>query len=183
MRIASILLEATHEACAAKSMARAEFPGGNGSFRHRILHSFGHFYLLLKRKSARTRRRMNRGSGEARVSGWQLVAGWFLFLSYAVGSPVFALIEARTGLFSARFDYPPEFLYLVSGVQFVCALVLFKRALAPWSVLVLTIISVGAVFSHFRIDSPITSLPAVMYTIIQIWYGYRMHRQHRDSSA
>jgi len=113
----------------------------------------------------------------------QRSAGWFLFLSYAIGSPVFAIMEARTGLFSARFDYPPEFLYLVSAVQFVCALTLFARAIAPWSVAVLTILTVGAVVSHFRIDSPITALPALGYTAIQIWYGFRVYRQHREKVA
>jgi hypothetical protein len=116
----------------------------------------------------------------ARVDRWQLIAGWFLFLSYAIGSPVFAIIEAKTGLFSARFEYPPEFLYLVSGVQFVCSLMLFKRAVAPWSISVLTALTIGAVASHIRIDSPTTALPALAYTAIQIWYGFRMYRQHGD---
>jgi hypothetical protein len=126
---------------------------------------------------------MNQRPEEARVSRWQLATGWFLFLSYAIGSPVFAIVEAMTGLFSARFNYPPEFLYLVSGAQFVCSLVLFMRPLAPWSVMVLTIITLGAVISHLRIDSAVTALPALMYTVIQIWYGLRMYRQHRDNSA
>jgi len=126
---------------------------------------------------------MNQESEETRVSRWQRAAGWFLFLSYAVGSPVFAIVEARTGLFSGRFNYPPEFLYLVSGAQFVCSLVLFMRKLAPWSAMVLTITTVGAVISHVRINSAVTALPALMYTVIQIWYGFRMYRQHRDRSA
>jgi hypothetical protein len=101
---------------------------------------------------------------------WPAIAFWFLFLSYVVGSPAFAIVEARTGIFSERFEYPAEFLYLVSGMQVVCALALFVRSIAPWSIVVLTVISLGAVFSHFRIDSPVTSLPAVAYTVIQIWY-------------
>lgn len=126
---------------------------------------------------------MIRESEETRVSRWQLATGWFLFLSYAVGSPVFAIVEARTGIFSGRFNYLPEFLYFVSAAQFVCSLVLFKRALAPWSAMVLTVITVGAVISHLRINSAVTALPALMYTAIQIWYGFRMYRQHRDKSA
>ena len=114
---------------------------------------------------------------ETRVHRWQLAAGWFLFLSYAIGSPAFALIEAKTGLFSARFQYPAEFLYLVSGAQFVCALVLFVRSLVPWSIAFLTVLSIGAAYSHVRIDSAISALPALMYTGVQVWYGVRAYRQ------
>jgi len=109
-----------------------------------------------------------------------VIAGWFLMLSYAIGAPAYAIVEARTGLFSERFDYSPEFLYLVAGVQFVCALVLFVRAVAPWSSAVLTLLALGAVYSHFRIGSPLTSLPAVAYTLIQIWYGIRVYRQNQE---
>lgn len=123
---------------------------------------------------------MSQGIKSSKVDRWQLIAGWFLFLSYAIGSPAFAIVEARTGLFSERFDYPPQFLYLVSGVQFVCSLVLFSRTFAPWSVAVLTALSVGAVVSHFRIDSPVTALPALAYTAVQIWYGFRMYRHQRE---
>jgi uncharacterized membrane protein YphA (DoxX/SURF4 family) len=126
---------------------------------------------------------MDRGFEKTRVDRWQLVAGWFLLLSYAVGSPVFAIVEAKTGLFSERFNYPSEFLYLVSGTQFVCSLVLFVRALAPWSAVVLTVITVGAMFSHLRIDSAITALPALAYTAIQIWYGIRVRWHHQNVSA
>jgi len=124
---------------------------------------------------------MNHGLDENKVDGWQLAAGWFLLLSYAVGSPIFAIVEAETGLFSQKFDYPPEFLYLVSGTQFTCSLVIFSRALAPWSIMILTIITVGAVFSHLRIESAITALPAVGYSALQIWYGIRVLRLSRNS--
>jgi len=126
---------------------------------------------------------MGLGIESTRVDRWQLIVGWFLVLSYAIGSPAFAIVEARSGLFSQRFDYSPEFLYLVSGVQFVCSLVLFNRSVAPWSAIVLTALSLGAVVSHIRIDSPVTALPALVYTAIQIWYGLRMYRQHRDRAA
>lgn len=109
--------------------------------------------------------------------------GWFLLVSYAIGSPVGAMIEVRTGVISERFDYTPEFLYLVAAAQFACALVLFSRFLAPWGIGVLTIISLGAVYSHFKIESPATSLPAVAYTLIQIWYGIRIHREYQAQKA
>lgn len=119
---------------------------------------------------------MDQETEQPELSRWLRVAGWFLFLSYAIGSPVFAIIEFKTGVFSERFNYPPEFLYFVSGAQFICSLVIFRRTLAPWSTVILTIITVGAVFSHLRINSPITALPALMYTAVQVWYGYRMYR-------
>jgi hypothetical protein len=125
---------------------------------------------------------MNRESKRPGLSRWQRVAGWFLFVSYAIGSPLFAMVEAKTGAFSERFDYPPEFLYLVSGVQFICALVLFRRALAPWSTVILTVLSLGAVVSHLRINSVATALPALIYTAIQAWYGSQMYRQQRAES-
>ena len=121
--------------------------------------------------------------GRVRVDRWQLIVGWFLLLSYAIGSPVFAIIEARTGIISQRFDYSPEFLYLVSGTQFVCSSVLFVRSAAPWSAMVLTALTVGAVVSHIRIDSPVTALPALFYTVLQTWYGLRMYRQLHDKRA
>lgn len=108
---------------------------------------------------------------------WEYVARWFLIVSYAVGSPLFALAEFRTGIFSARFDYSPEFLYLTSGVQFLCALMLLQRRFVPWCILVLTVLAVGAVYSHFRIDSPLTALPALAYVAIQVWYGLRVYRK------
>jgi len=126
---------------------------------------------------------VDHGTERTRADKWQLIAGWFLFLSYAIGSPAFAIVEAKTGLFSERFEYSPEFLYFVSGVQFVCSVVLFVRSVAPWSVMVLTALTVGAVVSHLRINSPITALPALAYTAVQIWYGFRLYRQRRNKAA
>jgi hypothetical protein len=110
---------------------------------------------------------------------WQIIGGWFLTLSYVIGSPVFAIVEARTGMFSERFGYSAEFLYLVSGAQVACASVLFVRMLAPWSSVILTVLAFGAVISHFRIGSPLTALPALGYTLLQIWYGIRVYRSNR----
>ena len=125
---------------------------------------------------------MNRETEGPPMTRWQRIAGWFLFLSYAIGSPIFAIVEAKTAAFSERFNYPPEFLYFVSGVQFICALVLFRRAIAPWSTVILTVLSLGAVASHIRINSAATALPALIYTAIQVWYGIQMYLQHRDKS-
>lgn len=101
---------------------------------------------------------------------------WFLFLSYAIGSPAFAIIEAQTGMFSERFGYPPGFLYLVSAAQVVCAFALLLRRAELWSVATLTVLTVGAVVSHVRIESPLTATPALLYTALQVWYGLRVCR-------
>jgi hypothetical protein len=115
---------------------------------------------------------------------WQGFARAFLFVSYALAPPVFAIVEARTGIFSERFAYPPAFLYFVSATQFVCAFGLLRRALAPWSIVVLTVLSLGAVYAHFRIDSPLTSIPALVYTAVQVWYGLRLFaRQDADPES
>jgi len=124
---------------------------------------------------------MDRVIGKTSLQRWQLVAGWFLLLSYAIGSPAFAIVEAKTGIFSERFSYPSVFLYFISATQFVCALALFVRVIAPWSTAILSVITLGAVFSHLRIDSAITALPALLYTVIQIWYGNRVRGQNRGS--
>ncbi len=81
-------------------------------------------------------------------------------------------------LFSERFGYLPEFLYLVSITQFVCALLLFVRFLAHSSSGILTVLSLGAGVSHLKINSPVTALPALGYTAIQIWYGVTVNREN-----
>jgi predicted membrane channel-forming protein YqfA (hemolysin III family) len=112
---------------------------------------------------------------------WHSIARWVLFLSYAVGSPAFAFAEYRTGMFSARFDYAPEFLYLVSATQFACAFLLFRRHLALVSLAILTVLSVGAAASHLKINSPLTALPALAYTVVQVWYGIWLYRRGRHA--
>lgn len=120
---------------------------------------------------------------ESQYKMWSAVTFWFLVLSYVIGSPAFAIIEARSGIFSEKFDYPAVFLYLVSAAQLVCALTLFWRRIARWGLVVLTVISLGAVASHFRIDSPVTSLPAVAYTVVQAWYWFYLWRQDQSFST
>ncbi|MEQ8859323.1 MAG: hypothetical protein RIC56_11815 [Pseudomonadales bacterium] len=103
-------------------------------------------------------------------------AAWFLFVSYAVGGPAFAAVEAVSHLMSERFGYWPEFLYAVFLMQFVCSLMMLKRRLAIPALMMLTLISLGAMASHFRIHSPLTSLPALGYTAVQVWLALRIRR-------
>lgn len=119
---------------------------------------------------------MSDDSSKPRDGKWRRFVGLFLVIAYGIGSPVFALVEFRSGLFSQRFDYSPEFLYLVSGAQFICALLLFSRRFALWSLALLTVLSLGAIYSHFRIHSPLTALPSLVFTALQIWYGYLIFR-------
>lgn len=107
---------------------------------------------------------------------WQIFVRWFLAVAYGIGSPVFAVAEAMTGVFSARFDYPPEFLYFVSAVQFACVLLLVFRRAVLMGLAALTVLSLGAVYSHFKIGSPLTAIPSLVFTAMQVWYGYRVYR-------
>lgn len=119
---------------------------------------------------------MNPADNSSNTGRWQRVAGWFLMLSYLAGSTVYALIEANTGLFSERLGYSSEFLYAVAATQVISALFLRSPRWAPWSCAILSVLSLGAVYSHLRIDSPLTAIPAVAYTLIQAWYGFRVAR-------
>lgn len=99
------------------------------------------------------------------------VATWFLVASYAVGAPVAAVLEYRDHLLSGRFDWPPALIYLTCAVQFVCALGLLVRRFIPWAAAALTVTTLGAIYSHLRIGSPVTAVPGVFYTAVQVWVG------------
>jgi hypothetical protein len=64
-------------------------------------------------------------------------------------------------------------IYLVCIVQVVCAASVLVRRLAPWAAAALTVTTLGAVASHVRIGSPMTALPALIYTAVQLWFGFR----------
>jgi len=103
------------------------------------------------------------------LSGGVRVVAWILAATYAVGAPAAAIFEYVGGALSARFGYPPEFIYLVSLVQFICAIGLTFRRYARPSAAVLTAIALGAVASHLRIGSPLTALPALVCVLVQVW--------------
>ena len=110
---------------------------------------------------------------------WVNFAGWFLVVTYGIGAVVFALLEYSGHVMSARFDYPPLFIYLVSAAQLVCAVALLFPRWILTALAVFTVLSLGAVASHFRIGSPITSLPAAAYTVIQVWLAYHIKHDFR----
>lgn len=107
---------------------------------------------------------------------WERIARWLLVIAYGIGSPVFVIAEFMTGVFSARFDYPPGFLYFVGVVQFSCAVLLVLKRARLLSLAGLTVMSVGAIYAHFRIGSPFTSIPSLVFTAAQLWYAWQIYR-------
>ncbi len=106
--------------------------------------------------------------------------GLFLAISYGLAAPLTAWAEFAGSALSERFGYPAAFIYLVCAVQVVCALGVLRRSLAPLAAAVLTVITLGALVSHLMIGSPLTSLPAIAYSAIQVWFGLasRGEREH-----
>lgn len=97
--------------------------------------------------------------------------GWFLALAYGIGGPVCIVLELRSHLFSERFDLPPALIFVVCVLQLLCAVGVLIPRFAASAAAGLTITTVGAIFSHLRIGSPFTTLPAIVFTVIQVWYG------------
>ena len=104
---------------------------------------------------------------------WVGVAAGFLAISYGIGAPLTAFLEYGSQTLSQRFDLPPELIYITCGVQFVCAIGVLVRPLASWAAAALTVITLGAIASHLRIASPVTALPAIFYTAVQVWFGLK----------
>ena len=102
---------------------------------------------------------------------WLRITRAFLAISYGLGAPATAFLEFQRHLLSDRFHYSPGLIYLVCAVQFVCAITLLVRRLAPWAAAALTVTTIGAVTSHIRIGSPQTAIPALIYTAVQVWFG------------
>jgi uncharacterized membrane protein YphA (DoxX/SURF4 family) len=104
---------------------------------------------------------------------WFTVARWFIVLCYVVGSPVTGIVEFRTQALSQKFDLPPAFLYAVCAAQVACAVAVFSKRLAPWAALILSVITLGAIGTHLRNESPLTAIPALVCTVIQAWFGIK----------
>lgn len=102
---------------------------------------------------------------------WTGVVGILLAISYGIGAPLGALLEYQDHLFSQRFNLPPELIYLAFVVQLACAIGVLVRPLASWAAAGLTVTTLGAIASHLRIGSPLTALTALVYTVVQVWYG------------
>jgi len=111
----------------------------------------------------------------------QRMAAWFVVIAYAIGSPAMMAIEFQGQIVSQRFGYGPEFIYLLGLVQIVCAILLFSRRFALCALTALTALSIGAVWSHFKIGSPLTSAPAIAITALQVWIAVRVFRAQRTN--
>lgn len=97
-------------------------------------------------------------------------------MSYGLGSSAALMIELRNQLFSTRFDVPQELLFLVLPIQVVCAVGVLTKRYAPLAAGVLSMTTVGAALAHFRIGSPLTAVPAIGYTILQLWFAIAAYR-------
>ena len=111
----------------------------------------------------------------AKINQVKLIRGIsiFLSLSYFIGAPYTMVLEYNDQLLSHRFGYSPEIIYSICIVQFFCAIGLLFRSLTRWSTSILTVITFGAIFSHFRLGSPITAVPALFYSVLQIWVSLK----------
>jgi len=102
---------------------------------------------------------------------WVRRAAWFLAVCYGIGAPVAAAFELRGQGLSQRFGLPPLLILGVSVLQLACAVAVLVPRLAPWAAAALTLTTLGAIGSHLHIGSPLPALPALLFTIVQIWFG------------
>ncbi len=93
----------------------------------------------------------------------------FLALTYAIGAPFTMFLEYRDQLLSQRFEYSSLFIYSICIIQFLCAIGIIIRPFTRWSAIILTVITLGAIYSHLQIESPATAIPALLYTVLQVW--------------
>ena len=108
----------------------------------------------------------------ARSDRLRRAIGVILAVSYGLGSVGGAFLEYRDELFSVRFDLLPELVYFTFVVQALCAVGVLIPRYARVSALCLSVTSVGAIFAHFRIGSPMTSIAGFVFTGIQLWFWY-----------
>lgn len=126
---------------------------------------------------------MNEAAENAGRGRWISIAAGFLAISYGIGGPLTAFVEFRSHAISERFELPPELIYLTCVVQLVCSVTLFSRQLAAWSAAALTVITLGAAASHLKVGSPLTAIPALFYTAVQVWFAIKSHRQAPHNAA
>jgi hypothetical protein len=107
---------------------------------------------------------------------------WFLAVSYSIGAPLGAFVELRGSFLSTRFGLPAGLIYLVSAIQLACALLILSRRHASLAAMVLSVTTIGAAASHLRIGSPLTSIPALLFTAVQVWFALRYCAIRRSAS-
>ena len=111
------------------------------------------------------------------------LAGWFLAVSYGLGAPLTAIAEYRGAALSDRFNLPSELVYLTCAVQLASAPAVLVRPLAPWAALALSAVTVGAIGVHLNTESPVRAIPALLYTVLQVWFGIRSRSPRHAAQA
>lgn len=129
------------------------------------------------------RARASLESGSLRSSARGRAVAWFLAVSYGLGAPLVGVLEYRNSAFSERFDLPAWLIYTTTAIQLVCTPLVLSRRYARLAGLALSAITLGAVVSHFRIGSPLTAVPALFYTALQIWFAVRSGTSEAESAA
>jgi hypothetical protein len=109
-------------------------------------------------------------------SKWVRRTAVFLAVAYGVGAPVSAVLELRSALLSQRFLVPPALIYTTCAVQLACAAAILSRRYARGAAAVLTVTTLGATGAHLKIGSPLTALPAVAFTVLQVWFVFASPR-------
>ncbi|HSR50877.1 MAG TPA: DoxX family protein [Acidobacteriota bacterium] len=102
------------------------------------------------------------------------IAAGFLALSYGLGAPWAAYVEYSTPGLSSHFGLPVWFIYAVCSLQIFSALGVLWRATAFWSASLLTVTTLGAIAVHLKVAEPLSAIPAVLYTALQIWFATRI---------
>jgi hypothetical protein len=103
---------------------------------------------------------------------------WFLAVSYVAAAPVMVVLESRSALFSQRFDLPAWLIYGTVIVQVASVLLILSNRYAATAALALSATTLGAFFSHIRIGSPFNALPALAFTVAQLWLAAQLVRGH-----
>lgn len=107
---------------------------------------------------------------------WPRRLAWFLAVSYVAAAPVMVVLESRDALFSQRFDLPAWLIYGTVVVQVVSVVLIVSERHAQKAALVLSATTLGALFSHIRIGSPLTAIPALAFTVVQLWLAVQLGR-------
>ena len=110
-------------------------------------------------------------TGPDRVASLAVVV---VALSYALGAPVAALMEHRYGVLSGGLGLPEHVVFLAAAVQLCCSVAILFRATANLATATLTVISIGVAVSYLRGGAPLASVPALAFTVVQVWLGLRL---------
>lgn len=95
-------------------------------------------------------------------------------VSYAVGAPVAFLMEYRHGWVSGNLGLPENVIFLAAALQLCCSVAILFRATANLATAALSVVSIGVAVSYLRSGATLASVPALAYTLVQVWLGLRL---------